>query len=179
METLSPEPMNLLRVDFREIYARHLCRHSQLGINVGHLAALFGVWFGVYGAIYCLMRSPWAPVAMAGAYLLCVAPSLPLRVTCMVAVFLAVLVLALLRIPLLPIWAFWAYLILIPLCYRFQNWNHKVYNLEKDMTLFKQKYAKGRVLFVLLLFYEVPLLINFLVFGRKDWATSAAQAQSA
>ena len=50
-------------VDFAELYARHLCRHSQFGINVIHLAALFGVWFGVFAAIaliaaYSLRFSP-------------------------------------------------------------------------------------------------------------------------
>ena len=37
------------------------------------------------------------------------------------------------------------------------------------MTVFRQKYTKGPVLFVILLFYEVPLLLNFLLWGRRDW----------
>ena len=52
MSTLTARPMSLPIVEFDELYARHLCRHSQFGINVTHLAALFGVWFGVYGLVY-------------------------------------------------------------------------------------------------------------------------------
>jgi hypothetical protein len=166
MEALSSRPINLVRVEFDELYARHLCRHSQLGVNVLHLLALFFVWLGVYGAVYWLVRTPWVPIGMAVAYLLAVAPSLPPRVILATAVFLALFVLTLLELPLLPIWA---YLALIPVFYYFQNWSHKAYHLERDMTLFNQKYTKGRVLFVILLFYEVPLLLNFLLFGRRDW----------
>lgn len=166
MEALSSRPLNLVRVEFDELYARHLCRHSQLGVNVLHLVALCFVWFGVYGAVYWLVRTPWVPIGMAAAYLLAVAPSLPARVILATAAFLAIFVLSLIELPLLPIWA---YLALIPAFYCFQNWSHKVYHVERDMTLFNQKYAKGRVLFVILLFYEVPLLLNFLLFGRRDW----------
>jgi hypothetical protein len=166
MEALSPRPVNLVRVEFDELYARHLCRHSQLGVNGLHLVALFFVWFGVYGVIYWLFRSPWAPIGMATAYLLAVAPSLPVRVILATAVFLALFVLLLLELPLLPVWC---YVALIPLFYYLQNWSHRFFHVEHDMTLFKQKYAKGPVLFVILLFYEVPLLLNYLVFGLADW----------
>jgi hypothetical protein len=37
------------------------------------------------------------------------------------------------------------------------------------MTAFNRKYRKGPVLFVLLLFYELPLLLNYLLFDRKNW----------
>jgi len=166
MEALSSQPLNLVRVEFDELYARHLCRHSQLGVNVFHLAALAFVWFGVYGTLYWLTRTPWVPVVMAAAYLAVIAHNLPPRVLVAVATFLALFVLALIRLPLLPIWA---YLLMIPVFYQIQNWSHHVYHFERDMTVFKAKYAKGRVLFVILLFYEVPLLLNFLLFGRRDW----------
>ena len=166
MEALSSRPVNVVRVEFDELYARHLCRHSQFGVNLLHLVALFFVWFGVYGAVYWLFRTPWVPVGMAAAYLLAVAPNLPPRVILAVAVFLALFLVALLELPLLPVWA---YLALIPIFYVFQNWSHRVYHLERDMTVFKQKYTKGPVLFVILLFYEVPLLLNFLLWGRRDW----------
>jgi hypothetical protein len=166
MEALSPQPINLLRVEFNELYARHLCRHSQFGVNAAHLMALTFVWFGVYGTIYWLTRIPWVPVAMAAAYLAIIAHNLPPRVLLAVASFLALFVFALIRLPLLPIWA---YLLMIPVFYQIQNWSHRVYHVERDMTVFKAKYAKGPVLFVMLLFYEVPLLLNFLLFGRRDW----------
>jgi hypothetical protein len=166
MEALSSRPVNLVRVEFDELYARHLCRHSQFGVNLLHLVALLFVWFGVYGVIYWLCRSPWAPAAMAAAYLMAVAPSLPVRVILVTSGFLCLFVLALLKLPLLPVWCYAA---LIPIFYYLQNWSHRLFHVEHDMTLFKEKYAKGRVLFVVLLFYEVPLLLNYLVFGRADW----------
>jgi hypothetical protein len=35
------------------------------------------------------------------------------------------------------------------------------------MTEFNQKYPKGPTLFVVLMFYEVPTLLNYLVFEGK------------
>jgi hypothetical protein len=166
MEALSSRPVNLVRVEFNELYSRHLCRHSQFGVNILHLLALFFVWFGVYGILYRVTRTPWVPVGMAATYVACIAPNLPGRVLVVTALFLALFLLGLLGLPMLPVWGYAA---LIPVFYVFQNWSHRVYHHERDMTVFKRKYAKGPVLFVLLLFYEVPLLLNYLVFGRSDW----------
>ena len=47
--------MNPFRVNFQELYARHLCRHSQYGINVIHVAAVFGIYLALAG-IYSLCR---------------------------------------------------------------------------------------------------------------------------
>jgi len=177
MSTLTSEPMNLLRVDFQELYARHLCRHSQLGINVAHLAALFGTWFGVYGLVYWQVRAAWpgvahlaewVAIALAGVYLAALAVTgTPVRVLGVTAVVLALFLVALFWLPELP---FWVYLLMIPVFYELQSLSHKVFTVSHDMTDFNQKYSKGWVLFVLLLFYEVPIVMNYLVFGRKDWA---------
>ena len=51
-----------------------------------------------------------------------------------------------------------------------QAWSHKVWAVERDMTEFNKRYPKGPVLFVVLLVYEVPLLLNYLAFDRKNWA---------
>ena len=160
MSTLTSQPMSLLRVDFQELYARHLCRHSQFGINVAHLAALFAIWYAVYGAVYWLFRTEWVPVALAAAYLAAVAPHVPVRVLIATGLFLVVFVAAVLGLPALP---FWAYLLMIPVSYKLQAWSHKVFTAERDMTEFNKKYTKGFVLFVVLLFYEVPLVLNYLL----------------
>jgi hypothetical protein len=167
--------MSLLRVDFAELYARHLCRHSQFGINVAHLAALFGMWYGVYGIIYSLVRGrtelgplpEWLPVALAAAYLALVARNAPVRVCVATAVFLAIFLAALFWLPELPIWV---YVVMIPMCYELQALSHKVFTVGTDMTEFNKKYPKGVVLFVVLLIYEVPLVLNYLLFDRKSWA---------
>jgi hypothetical protein len=167
MSTLTSRPMSLRRVDFEELYARHLCRHSQFGINVVHLAALFGVWYGVYGIVYALVRVDWLPAALAAAYLALVAIGSPARVSVATAVFLALFVAAVLFLPELPIWV---YAVMIPVCYELQALSHKVFTAATDMREFNQKYPKGFVLFIILLIYEVPLVLNFLLFDRKNWA---------
>jgi len=166
MSTLTSEPMSLLRVDFAELYGRHLCRHSQFGINVAHLAALFGMWYGVYGIAYALARVEWPPVALAAGYLALVALNAPVRVCVATAVFLALFLAALFWLPELPLWV---YLVMIPLFYELQALSHKVFTAETDMTEFNKKYPKGSVLFMVLLINEVPLVLNYLLFDRKNW----------
>ena len=166
MSTISTRPLRLVGVDFSDLYARHLCRHSQFGINLAHLLALIGVWFGVYGAIYSLVHLDWVPIVLAGAYLACVAMNAPLRVSMATAGFLGLFVYAVLSVPELPIWV---YLLLIPVCYKLQSWSHKLFTLEKDMTDFNLRYPKGPIMFVLLLIYEIPLSLNYFVFGMKNW----------
>lgn len=162
-------PLGLARVDFADLYARHLCRHSQFGVNVLHLLALFGVWFGGYAFLYALWPEPWLPAGLAAAYLLAVAPNLPVRVTLATAAFLAAFAAAVVYAPPLPLWAAWAYLLLIPVCYKLQAWSHGWFTAATDMTEFDRKYPKGRALFRVLLFYEVPFLLNYLAFDRRRW----------
>jgi hypothetical protein len=158
--------MRLMIVEFDELYARHLCRHSQYGINVAHLLALLGTWFGVYGAVYWLLRSEWVLFGLAAGYLLAMTPSLPVRVLLASAAFMAGLVALVLWLPLLPLWA---YLLMVPVCYKLQSWSHRLFTLERDMTEFNRKYRKGSVLFVVLLVYEIPLVLNYLLFDHKSW----------
>ena len=167
MSTLTARPMSLVSVEFDELYARHLCRHSQFGINVAHLLALLGTWFGVYGAVYWLVRSEWVLVGLATGYVVAMAPNLPVRVLLASAAFMAGLVALVLWVPLLPLWA---YLVMVPVWYKLQSWSHKLFSAARDMTEFDRKYRKGFVLFVVLLLYEVPLVLNYLLFDRKSWA---------
>ena len=164
MTNASPGPLTLTRLDFADLYARHLCRHSQLGINVAHLAALFGVWFGVYGFIHSLVRADWLPVALGAGYLSLVAVHSPLRVTLATAAFLALFVLAVLVLPELPLWA---YALLVPVCYKLQSWSHKVFTAASDMAEFDKRYPKGPVLNAVLLVYEIPIILNYPVFEGK------------
>jgi hypothetical protein len=168
MTTVTPGRLTLTRIDFADLYVRHLCRHSQWGINVAHLAALFGVWFGVYGFIHALVRMDWLPVALAAAYLALVAVNSPVRVTLATAAFLVLFVAAVLGLPELPLWA---YALLVPVCYKLQSWSHKVFTAAADMTEFDKRYQKGLVLNVVLLIYEVPMLLNYLLFQGKGPAS--------
>ena len=97
MSMATTRPMSLTRFDFDDLYARHLCRHSQFGINVAHVAALYGLWFGVYatiaqGASLLGLQPFWPLTALAITYLAIVAMNAPYRVSLATAVFLAVFV---------------------------------------------------------------------------------------
>jgi hypothetical protein len=159
--------MTMLQFDFADLYARHLCRHSQFGINVVHLISLFGLWFGVFAALYHLVGQWWLPVALAAGYFGLVAINAPIRVCVATAAFLAVFVAAVLWLPELPIWV---YLLMIPVFYKVQSWSHKLWTVSNDMTEFNRKYPKGLILFVVLLINEVPICLNYLVFDSKSWA---------
>jgi hypothetical protein len=167
MSTLTTRPMSLVKIEFDELYARHLCRHSQYGINVAHLLSLLGTWFGVYGAVYWLTGSAWVPIGLAACYLVAIAAHVPVRALLASTAFMAGLVALVLGLPLLPIWA---YLLLIPVFYKLQSLSHRVFTVERDMTEFNKKYQKGFLLFAVLLVYEIPILLNYLCFDRKNWS---------
>ena len=154
--------MRLLVVEFDELYRRHLCRHSQTGINVVHLICLAAIWYAIYGLLYWLTGLDWLLGIPALLYLAAVAPNVPIRVLLATALFLGLILAAVLMLPQPPVWV---YLIVIPVFYKVQSWSHRVYTAATDMTEFNKKYTKGRVLFVVLLIYEVPIVLNFLFFA--------------
>jgi hypothetical protein len=159
--------MSLWRVDFPELYTRHLCRHSQFSINAVHLASLFGVWLGVYATAYRLVGEWWLPAALALTYVGLVSLNAPARVCMATALFLALFLAAVFWLPELPLWVC---LLMIPVFYKIQSWSHKVWTTESDMTEFNTKFPKGFVLFVVLLINEVPICLNYLLFDRKNWS---------
>jgi hypothetical protein len=175
MSTQTIQPLSLLRVDFPDLYTRHLGRHSQFGINVAHLLALYGIWFGIYATIdqVVLHVNPAASwpiiVAMAVSYLAAVAINAPLRVVLATAVFLALFVASVLAMPRLPIWSILAFLALVPISYKVQAWSHKIWTAAADMSEFNKRFPPGRALNLILLIYEVPICLNYLVFRPKDW----------
>jgi hypothetical protein len=158
--------MNVLSANFRELYERHLCRHSQFGINVIHLACVIGTYLSLYGLLRCLVPSEWAVLAVALPYLSVLAFNVPFRVLVANVLFLAAFFAALFALPVLD---WWWYVLAIVVLYKVQNWSHKLYPKERDMTEFNKKYPKGFALFVLLSVYELPILLNYLLFGKRDW----------
>lgn len=172
----TPTPrLSLLHVDFEGLYARHLGRHSQFGINVGHLAALYALWFGVYAVIDQAARlsgmpASWAiVVGLAVAYFAAVCINATPAVCLATAGFLAVFVASVLALPDLPAWSIPAFLLLIPAGYKFQSWNHKVWTAAADMSEFNKRFPPGRDLNLILLIYEVPICLRYLLFRRQDW----------
>jgi hypothetical protein len=158
--------MNVLSVDFRELYQRHLCRHSQFGINVVHLLSLVGTYLALCGIVYALVNSKWVLLGIAVPYLAVLAFNLPVRVLVANVAFLALFFATFFALPGLSVWV---YLPAIVVFYLVQLYSHKVFTRETDMTEFNQKYKKGLALFVLLTVYELPILLNYLLFGQKDW----------
>jgi hypothetical protein len=175
MSTETTRPLSLLHVDFDDLYTRHLGRHSQFGINVAHLAALYGIWFGIYAVILqatLLLGVPasWPIIlAMATSYFIMVAINAPFRVCLATAVFLAFFVASVLALPRLPGWSILGFVALIPACYKIQAWSHKIWNVAADMTEFNKRFPPGRALSFILLIDEVPICLNYLIFRRKDW----------
>jgi hypothetical protein len=137
--------------------------------------ALYMLWFGVYAAVEQGARSlglaPSWPVivGMAVAYLVAVGINAPAPVTLATAVFLALFVASVLALPPLPGWSIAALLALIPVSYKLQSWSHWVWTTAADMSEFNKRFPPGRALNLILLIYEVPICLNYLVFRRQDW----------
>lgn len=175
MSTGTARPLSLLHVDFEGLYTRHLGRHSQAGININHLLALAMLWFGIYafltqGARLVGVPAPWGvPVGLATAYLLVIGMHSPPRVILATAAFLALLVGSVVALPTVPGWAAPLFLVLAPIGYKVQAWGHKVWTIATDMSDFNRRFPPGRDLNLILLFYEVPICLNYLVFRPRDW----------
>ena len=56
-----------------------------------------------------------------------------------------------------------------PAFYKFQAWNHKIWTAAADMSEFNRRFPPGRDLNVILLLYEIPICLNYLLFHREDW----------
>jgi hypothetical protein len=163
----------VLSADFKELYQRHLCRHSQFGINVGHLACVIGTYLALYGMLLWACRAvvppplaPWGVAVVLVPYLAVLAANLPPRLFLATVVFLGLFLAAFLALPEVPVWVC---PLAVVVFYKLQAWSHKIYPKETDMTYFNKKYPKGAALFVLLTVYELPILLNYLIFGKGDW----------
>ena len=180
--TVTPTPattdkMNMFRLDFQEVYERHLCRHGHFGINVLHLLVVLVIYlslFGIAGSIVNLIAPenefvillcltiPWFFLVVA---------NVPFRVSIVTAItvllihgsYVGLSTALPFRVPV------WVWVPLIFAMHWFQQYSHKIYRMHRDMTRFKDKYPKSRYLFTLLLVYELPILLNYLAFGRGDW----------
>ena len=168
--------MNILRINFPELYQRHLCRHAQFGINLWHALSVYGVYFSIYSLVAILIQTllPDSTPADRGLlllllslpYLTILMRNIPVSVMLLTLVSTALLISAAVLTPAIP---FWLHLILIPAWHRVQLISHKRYTLHRDMSAFEDKYTKGRTLFLLLAVYELPILLQYLACGRKDW----------
>src|SRR5262249_30897196 len=134
-ETPAPR-LSLWKVNFQELYERHLCRHSQYGLNVAHLATVVGCYLGLFAVAQWLVDSPWVLLAIPVPYFLVLAFNVPLRVLLASLVFVAAFFALFFALPPLPLWLA---VLLVPVCHILQNWSHRIWTRERDMTQFKGK----------------------------------------
>lgn len=169
--------MNPLHANFAELYRRHLCRHSEFMINVLHVMSVAGIYFAIFAILMMIpVAGPWLVGALVGAYFLTIAKNIPLKVLIVDILFIAALVAAAWALAkVAPWWVVFIHILSIKFWHWFQNWNHKVYTLERDMNEFAEKYPKGFPLFFLLSVYELPILINYLVFDGDNYAATTAE----
>ncbi len=164
--------MNILSINFEQLYRRHLCRHGHFGINVLHLIAVAGIYVPIFALCDRLLQlfevGNRLPVlfVLTAPWFATVAANVPLRVSVLTAVFVAVLLAIFWALPPLPLWV---WILLILAMHRFQQFSHRLYHMDRDMSEFETTYPKGFRRFVLLLVYELPILLNYLFFGRPDW----------
>lgn len=175
MSQAMPQRLSLMRFDFIALYTRHMGRHSQVGINIAHLIALYGIWFGIYGliaqvALLLGLPSAWPVIVpLALAYVAVISMNSPIAVTAATAAFVAILVASVLALPALsPVWLL-GFLALLPISYKVQAYSHKVWTIAADMSEHNKRFPPGRDLNIILLFYEVPICLRHICFCPKDW----------
>lgn len=166
--------LSILRIDFDELYRRHLSRHGQFGINVLHAISVYGVYFSIYSLVVIPVRRmlpAWSTleqsVFMMGLslpYLGLLMINVPFRILICTLLSVAVLSVAAAAVDLIP---FWGHLILIVFWHRFQTWSHRYYTVHRDMSEFESRYKKGLHLFILLAVYELPILLHYLISGQR------------
>ncbi len=157
-----------LMIDFQELYRRHLCRHSQFGLNVLHLVAVVGIYLSLYRIVFSLPGSIWILGAGLSIYLGILMAKLPFRLWLINTVVVLLLLSLAAAAPAFPIWG---YVLLIFFLHWFQNWSHRLYTKSYDMTAYKKKYPKGVPLFLTLSLFELPILLNYLAFDRRSWVS--------
>lgn len=165
--------LSLLRINFDELFRRHLCRHSEFGINVLHILSVWGVYFSLLAIEYrCLQwLVPAAPLWQLLAMLLLslvpwlavVAPNVPMAVLLVTGTMGCALSLPAALQP----FPAWVHLLLLPLWHQLQLVSHRFYTVHRDMSEFAQRYRKGWHLSALLAVYELPILVQYFLARQR------------
>jgi hypothetical protein len=163
--------VSILRIDFAEVYRRHLARHSQRGINVLHLIAVYGVYYSVFSiaAVGVSLLLPDQPPIGRGLSLFLLSlpwlgilgnnvPLWPLVMSILSSAFLSAAA-ATFPIP------WWLAFLLLPAWHQLQQLSHRWYTVARDMSGYQQRYPKGRRLVVMLAVFELPILLNYFLIG--------------
>lgn len=173
--------MDLLKVNFDEIYRRHLCRHSSFGNNLMHLAAVLGIYFALLGLVAQALAMSGLPrqLAQPGFFLVPYQVALWRHVPSRTWSVTVVVMLGLLALfHLVPPWPWWMNGLLIVSMHYFQQWSHRLYPETRDMSEFAGKYVKGPRLFLVLTIYELPVLLHYFRCRFRAGSSQSVQADN-
>lgn len=149
--------MNILNINFEELYQRHLCRHSQFGLNVGHLGSVFAVYFGLCAIVWEITarfagydHPEYIIIGLVTPYMLVLLFNVPLKVWLSTLAMVAIIVsTALFVCPLISLPGGMAsltivlYVVLILAAHKYQNWSHQFYHKEPRHVGFQREVSKG------------------------------------
>jgi len=172
----------LTKFHFEELFQRHLCRHSQFGINVLHMVAVLGIYCSVFSLISLLLQRTLPTETAVLRWLLLNLLSVPwlviLRKNTPSSVFLLTILstLSLSATAVILSLPAWIHLILLPLWHQTQQFSHRIYTRHTDMSAFREKYPPGRRLALLLAICELPVLIHYFQQCRFMPAASSSNA---
>lgn len=161
------QPLSILRINFDELFRRHLCRHSEFGINVLHIVSVWGVYCSLLAIEFRFLQwllpaaEVWQLIAMLLTSLLPWLAVVAVNVPVPVLLASASMGLALSLPAASQPFPAWVHLVLLPLWHQLQLVSHRFYTEHRDMSEFATRYRKGWFLSVLLAVYELPILTQF------------------
>ena len=168
------DSLRILSINFDEVYQRHLGRHSQFGINVLHLIAVYGVYFSVFCLARAALTAGLPQLSPAELTLLLFGLSVPWLAVLMWNVRMGALLLSVLSAILLSIAAallplpLWLALPLLPVWHQLQQVSHRWFTEHRDMSRFAAGYPKGAKLVIMLAVFELPILLHYFLVGDRD-----------
>ena len=166
--------LRILSINFDEVYQRHLGRHSQFGINVLHLIAVYGVYFSVFSIARSAVSAGLPQLSTPERTVLLFGLSVPWLAVLMWNVRTGPLLLSVLSAMLLSLAAavqplpLWLAIVSLPAWHQLQQLSHRWYTEHRDMSRFAPGYPKGARLVIMLAVFELPILLHYFLAGDRD-----------
>lgn len=163
--------LSILSIDFDEVYQRHLGRHSQFGINVLHLIAVYGVYFSIFSVARSAVAAALPQMTWSELTVLLFGLAVPWLAVLMWNVRTGALLLSVLSAILLSLAAavwplpFWLAIASLPAWHQLQQLSHRWYTEHRDMSRFAAGYPKGARLVIMLAVFELPILLQYFLAG--------------
>lgn len=167
----APDTLRILSINFDEVYQRHLGRHSEFGINVLHLIAVYGVYFSVFSLARVGVSAGLPQLSSPELTVLLFGLSVPWLLILLWNVRMGALLLSVLSAVLLSFAAallplpLWLAIPLLPAWHQLQQLSHRWYTAHRDMSGFAAGYPKGPKLVIMLAVFELPILLHYFLVG--------------